>query len=255
MWIVAIIGVVLLIVAAVLLWSGRRTQGLVNLFREAVPTRASRVAESFPGELVSLSGVARSERELISQQAQQPCIYYEYAVVREYEESRTSRSSGSRGGSRTTRHRGSETVADHREWVPFYVEDETGRARVNPQGATFDARQVVNRFAPGDDSFGGMALGNPMLGIGGRRTLGYRYTESIIPADAPVFVLGCVDEQGELATPGRNRTSGALIVSYRDEESLRDAWARSARWQAYGSIAAAAAGLVLILIAAGAIVL
>jgi hypothetical protein len=228
-------GVVLLLIAGGLIFFGRRTQHSVNVLRRAIPTRAADVPNAFPGELVSVSGTARNDRDHISQHTKKPCVYYSFSVVREYE--RTNRDSK---GNRTTS-RSSETIASHESSVPFFVEDQTGRVRVIPDRARFDGRQVLNHYEPyaGDTStisFGGFTMN---IGMGGDRTLGHRYTESIIAADEPVFVMGVVDEHGLIGAPepGGGTKDRALVISYRTADALREEWQSRARWMAYGAIA------------------
>jgi hypothetical protein len=236
-----IIGIVALAVAGGLLYWGRRVQRDVNLLRAAVPTRAGEVMNAFPGELVSISGTSRSDRDHKSQHAKEPCVYYSFQVVREYE--RTSRDSK---GNRSTS-RASETIASHESSVPFHVEDSTGRARVIPDGATFDAKQILNRYEPYAGEATTISIGSfsVALGSGGDRTLGHRYVESIIPVDAPVFALGVVDEQGNVGRPEGNSQGRRLFISYRSEEALRHEWQRRARWLAYSAIGLAGLAFIL----------
>lgn len=250
MWFVLIAGIVLLVVAGGLLWSGRRTQRKVNLLRRAVPATSASIRDAFPGELVSITGTARADRELRSEHSQAPCIYFESSVIREYERTRRTAGSRNRPG-RTTTSRSSETISSNSASVPFHIEDDGGRVHVLPDGAEFDAREILDRFDPAADSGPSVSFGGFSVNIGsGDRTLGYRYTERIIPVDERVFVLGVVDENGQVARPPNGRENAALIVSYRDEDTLRDSWRRSAQWQAYGSLASAAVGLILVIIAA-----
>lgn len=250
MWFVLIAGVVLLVVAGGLLWSGRRTQRKVNLLRQAVPSNSASIQDAFPGELITVSGTARADRELFSEHSQVPCIYYESNVIREYERTRRTRGSRNRPR-RSSTSRSSETISSNSGSVPFQIEDQSGRVHVLPDGAEFDAREILNRFEPAADTGPSVSFGGFNVNIGGGdRTLGYRYTERVIPVDERVFVLGVVDENRQISRPPDGRENAALIVSYRDENSLRDSWRRSAQWQAHGSIASAAVGLILIVFAA-----
>ena len=249
--ILAIIGLIILAVAGVVLWFARRTQYKVNLLGMASPTSASEVANAFPGEMVSLSGTARGEQELLSEHGRTPCIYYQASIIREYE--RTRRTGGStRGGSRQTRSRGSETLHSYERSVPFYVEDASGRVRVEPHGAEFDARETMNRFEPAYESGGSITFGGVNINLGtgyaGDRTLGYRYQEHVIPVDQHVFVLGVVNESTGIARPPSNRPNAGFLISYRDEDTLRHEWQRTARWMAYGSIGGGIVGLLMIAI-------
>jgi hypothetical protein len=105
------------------------------------------------------------------------CAYYSSQVVREYLEDDDSDSD-----------QRSEVVAHNEQFAPFFVDDETGSVAVNADGAEVDARQVVDRFERGTGGIGSsISLGGATIQLGGdERTLGYRYTESILPVDAPI---------------------------------------------------------------------
>jgi hypothetical protein len=83
---------------------------------------------------------------------------------------------------------------------------------VNAEGAEVDARQVVNRFERNTGNEGpSISLGGTTLNLGGgERTIGYRFTESILPVDAPVYVLGTVQESGEIGAPPVRRGGASL---------------------------------------------
>lgn len=251
MWILLLVGVGLIIVAAILLWTGRETQRLVNILKKAVPTTADRIPHAFPGELVSITGASRSDDPLISEHSQTPCLYYSCSVEREYETTEYTSATKDQPSRRTTR-RQSETISSDTRSAAFFIEDETGQARVVPEDAEFDARETMNRFEPATNYGGGsFAAGLLSVHLGsGDRTLGYRYQESIIPVGKPVFVLGEVTEDGEIARPGNNTGETALVVSHRTREALIDDWQESARWQGYGSLGSATVGIGALFIAA-----
>lgn len=230
-----IFGGVALLLAAGLIWNARRTQRKANILGRAAPVTAESIRHSFPGEMVSIAGTSRSEQELLSQHAGEPCIYFESSIIREYQRRRSSR----RGG----RSRGSETVESFTRSVPFSVEDQTGQVQVDPEGAEFDARETMNRYVPNEDRQGAFSLGGISINIGNReQTLGHRYVEKTISVDSPVFVLGVVDEGGSIRTPDAGRSNAGFFISYRDEKSLKRAWQESARRQIYGAFASAAVG-------------
>jgi hypothetical protein len=237
-----ILGVLLLVGAGVALWNRRQYSERMNLIRRAVKARAGEVGDAFPGEVVALSGSAESEQALVSEQSQTPCIYYDFQIVRRYERRRRGVTVGGRdhrGRRRTGTHRGRETVAENEQWAPFRIEDDTGRVRVNPDGAWFEARKVMDRYEREDSNnlFGIPGL-DVNLGFGGNQTLGYEIKENAIPTGSPVFVAGPVNEQGEIE---RNRHHG-LIVSYRSESALRDDWGKRERRQLIGALIAAGLG-------------
>jgi hypothetical protein len=248
-WILFGVGVAFLLLAVVFVWTGGATERLVEAMRKAVPTKANLVRHSLPGELVSVTGIARSDNPMFSPRGGIPALYYDSAVERDYERTEYQPATKDRP-SRTSTHRSTEIMSTDRQWIKFSVEDETGSVHVVPDGAEFDAKETLNRFDPSGGSTGGFSMG--MLGgySGDReRTLGYRYQESTIALDQPVYVVGVVTESGEIASPGSGRDDAALIVSYRDEKALIEEWENSARWQAYGSIGSASIGIVLLVLA------
>jgi hypothetical protein len=251
MWILVGIGVALLIVGGILLWMGRSRQNLVDAIQHAVPTPAGKIAHALPGELVAVTGIARSNNPMFSQRGGIPCLYFSSTVERDYE--RTEYTPATKNQSaRTSTHRSTEIMSTDEQSIPFEVEDQSGSVRVLPDKAAFDAKETLNRFdAHGSGGSGMFSIGGFGMSSGDReRTLGYRYHEETIALNEPVYVVGVVTESGEIARPRDGRERAALIVSYRDRDSVRDEWQSSARWRAYGSISAASIGIVLLVIAA-----
>lgn len=249
MFALLIIGVVLIVIAGVTLWNRRSYSERLNLIRRAVPASAADVPNAYPGELVSISGAARNEQSLVSEQSGTPCIYYDFEVVRRYQRRRSILSvtgTGNRrrrSGSRRRR----ETVAENKQWVPFILQDQSGHVRVNPDGAWFEARKVMDRYEreQGNDLLGIPGL-NVNLGLGRDRTLGYEIRENVIAADEPVYVVGAVNENGEITRSGNH----GIIVSYRPESTLREEWGKQERRKLVGGLIAAGLGA-LSLFAAG----
>jgi hypothetical protein len=240
-----VLGIVLFVIAGITFWNRRKYAERMTLIRQAVPASAADIPNAFPGEIVSLTGNSRHDRPLVSEQTETPCVYYDFEIVRRYERRRGGFSISGPGRRRNRgRQRRKETVAENTQWVPFHLEDNGGYARVNPEGAHFEARQVLNRYEREDSNnlFGIPGL-DINIGFGGDRTLGYEIRENVIPVGAPVFVVGPVDENGEI---GRANGNSNMIVSYRAESDLRDDWGKRERRQLIG--AAAAAGLAVIML-------
>jgi hypothetical protein len=246
-----LIGIVLLIGAGIALWNRRTYAERMNLLRRAVPAASTDIPNAFPGEVVAVSGNAQHQHSLVSEQTQTPCVYYDFQVVRRYERQRGGVNIGGRGLRGRRRHRGrsrgKETVAENRQWVPFLVHDQSGHVPVYPEGAHFEARKVLDRYEREDSNnlFGIPGL-DINIGFGGNRTLGYEIRENVIPVDAPVFVAGPINDNGQIA---RNNHHG-VIVSHRPENALRQDWGKRERRQLIGAAIAAGLGA-LSLFAAG----
>jgi hypothetical protein len=190
----------------------------------SVETSAARdIASRAPGTLVEVKGTLRCEEPLRSEMAEQTCAYYLSQVIREYEE--TDRDAD---GDLQTRRR-SEVVASNERFAPFAVEDETGAVGVRGEGAEVDALEVINRFERDTGGAGSVTLGGLTVNLGGGpRTIGYRYVESVLPIDSPVYVLGAVQEDREIGSPSEEGEKNKFLISYRSEEQLEKKFKRDA---------------------------
>ncbi len=83
---------------------------------------------------------------------------------------------------------------------------------------------------------------------GGERTIGYRYTESILPVDETVYVLGTVREGGGIGAPPPGAESHRFVVSHRSEEAHAQSLGKTALWLGVGGIAALILGVVLLVV-------
>ena len=113
-----------------------------------------------------------------------------------------------------------------------------------------DARQVANRFERNAGGNGpSISLGGATIQLGGgERTLGYRYTESILPVDAPVYVLGTVQGGGGIGASPPGDAGQRFVVSHRSEEALGQSLGRTVLWLGVGGVAALVVGLILLVV-------
>src|SRR5215204_2890415 len=193
-----------------------------------------------PGTLVEFKGTLRCEEPLTSES----CAYYSSKVMREYLE-RDYDDEDDLGSDRR-----SEVVAHNEQFAPFVVEDTTGTVAVNAEGAEMDTKQVVNRFERNTGSEGpSISLGGATIPLGGGvRTLGYHYTESILPVDAPVYVLGTVQEGGGIGAPSSGAEGHRFVVSHRSEEALGQSLGKTVLWLGVGGAGALVLEVVLLVI-------
>jgi hypothetical protein len=269
LWLVVLFVVAVAFWAAggLLLYVRHRTSRKVDLMRQTQTTGASAVSEFSPGTSVEVKGTLRCESPLRSEMAEESCACYFSRVTREYVRS-SGPSSDDSPGSHHSRQTASETLSEVVRAAPFFVEDGTGRVEVDPQGSEVDAKEVVDRFEPSASP--GFTLGGaPVPFDEEARTLGYRYTESVLPVDSPVYVLGVVREGGgigagpepvdasveelplmkggELAStlPSSRDKERRFVISHRSEEVLGQDLARTAFWMAVAAAGALAVGIIV----------
>ena len=233
-----ILGILCLAAGGLQLYFGRALQGKTNLLARVPPSNAAEVSRLLPGEPVVVQGTLRCDTPLTGELSRQACAFYDATVTRQYERDRRRRRR--QGPTR------SEVVSTNRQSTPFYVEDGSGRVLVRPDAADIDAQKVVSRFEQSTSrqpviSFGGLSL-DLYRGDG---TVGFRYEERALPVGSSVFVLGAVQESGEIGAPPVGSRSGAFIISARSRDALRREWGRQAHWLAVASIVLFALGAIL----------
>jgi hypothetical protein len=241
--ILLLFAIIFLVAGGVLLYFRNKNKQKAALMGQTETSNASDVSGLAPGTLVEVKGTLRCEEPLTSEMAGERCAYYSSKVVREYLE-RDYDDDDDVGSDRR-----SEVVAQNEQFAPFSVEDETGSVAVNAEGAEVDARQVVNRFERNTGGDGpSISLGGATIQLGGgERTLGYRYTESILPLDQPVYVLGTVQDGG-IGGPVSSDQGQRFVVSYRSEEALGQSLGKTVLWLGVGGIAALVVGVILLVV-------
>lgn len=262
-----IIGVVLFAIGVGLLFAKRsqqdklleikatRTTSAADLNELAASVRESLGQAGGFCQVAEVKGVVKADPPLLSEMGKQPCAYYSCNVTRRYEETYWETDSSSRQRVQKTRS-GEETVSSNSQGVPFFVEDATGRVKVNPEGITPDTLKSVDRFEPGEPAAGGeirfggfsLSLSGPGLSSAGRRTLGYHFEERILPLDRPVYVLGeARDATGEVVIQKPGEKGRKFIISLKSEEELVRSAEKAAKGFNWAAIIVAGLGLVLIM--------
>ena len=269
------LGLIIMFVVAVALWAvgglllylRHRVRRKVDLMSQTQTVGASGISAFSPGTSVEVKGTLQCESPLHSEMAEESCACYVSRVTREFVRS-PGPSTDYTPGSHQPRQTASETLSDSVRAVPFFVEDGTGRVEVHPQGSEVDAKKVVDRFEPSASP--GFTLGGvPVPFDEEANTLEYRYTESILPLDSPVYVLGVVREEGgigagpgpvdapveelpvmkgsELAytLPSSRDKERRFVISHRSEEALGQDLARMLFWMAVATVCALAVGVIV----------
>jgi hypothetical protein len=214
------------VTAGVLVYFRRRQLRKIDVIRQVETSTASAVSVLAPGTLVEVKGTLRCESPLKSEMTEQVCAYYLSQVTREYQERDYAYDDDVGHQNR----RRSEVMASNEQFAPFAVEDRWGDVGVRGEGAEVDALEVMNRFEkdPGERGF---TLGGATINLGGgERTLGYRYVERVLRVGEPVYVLGVVQEDGQIGAPSKAEREKRFLISYRSEEQLEKKYRRDALW-------------------------
>jgi hypothetical protein len=204
-------------------------------------------------EPAEVKGMLECGNPIESEIAKQSCAYYRMSVTRKWEE--TYYETDSEGNRQRKTRQGSDTVSSNTRSVPFLVRDDTGTVKVNPNGAKIDGDRVVDRFEPESAaSSGTISFGNFSLSLGGlsttsgRRTLGYQFSETILPLNRRLYILGSAsDSSGELMIQ-KPREKGQFIISLKSEEELIKSSQSGMKWSLIGAIACFAVGIVFIIL-------
>jgi len=241
--ILLLFAVIFLVAGGVLLYFRNRTKQKSAIMGQTETSNASDVASIVPGRLVEVKGTVRCDKPLTSEMAEKTCVYYASTVTREYLE-RDYDDDNDAGSDRS-----SEIIAQNVQFAPFVVEDDSGSVAVDAEGAEVDARQVVNRFDRNVGNEGSFSLGGMTVNLGGgERTIGYRYTESILPVDESVYMLGTVQEGGGIGAPQPGEGGHRFVVSHRSEEAHTQSLGKTALWLGVGGAASLVLGVVLLII-------
>lgn len=214
---------------------------------------AAAVAQEIGGgdwrDYVVLWGTVETDQPITSPMKSMPCVYYSNQVVREYEE--TIHEKDKDGNTTTRTQRGSDIISQEEQQIPFHLIDSSSeRVLVNPDGADLAPVEILNEFRPGDPA-GGMAsygsysrvISSPHQNFHGqsnhRRTLGYRYRESVIPVGRSLTVVGMVSDRLGSLTIEQPKDNQPFIISPQSQESLTKAALQNARiafWSMVGCL-------------------
>ena len=221
---------------------------------ESAASVAGEIGAGSFNQITEIKGKSVCDNPITSELAQKECVYYSMRITREYEEDYWDTDSEGRRTRKTRR--GSDTVASNVRSTPFYVEDSTGKIKVNPEGCLAVTETVMSKFEPGQRNTGRMKIGRFSIDFGGlsplsggRRTIGYRYEEEIIPIGRDLYVLGeATDKSSELQIAKPDDKKKKFIVSVKSEETLVKSAKSTSAGLMMGATVSAVAGTVVIVL-------
>ncbi len=251
-----IIGVVLIAISLGLLFASKGQAQIAAILKMSKAHKVadilglqSQIAQEIgPGafrELVEVRGKPIVSSPLQGELSGKPCLYYRMTVTREYEETDTS--TDSQGNRTTSTRRGNEIVSSNTRFVNFKIDDGSGAIEIRPEGCEVELVKAVDTFQQGEGT-GSISFGKFHLDFGktpstGRRTIGYRYEEHILPLDQPIFVFGEASDNDNILKIGRPEKKGLFLISTRIKEEIVRSREGSSKGLKIGAIVTAVLGV------------
>ncbi len=164
--------------------------------------------------LVSCEGDVRAAVPLTSPCAGQPCVYYEYKLEKEVEQS-TLTENGTRTSKKWV------TVTEDKRGIAFQVDDGSGAVTVSANDGVHGDLQRTHSGPPPGQGGAADALAGALLG-----KVRYRATEHVLPASGRLFVMGRLSGGQIVKTDG---VLGSLTVSTKGREGVLAASKRTSR--------------------------
>jgi hypothetical protein len=181
--------------------------------------------------LVDLKGTAEAEQPLVSFLAEVRCVYYSWSVAERWSRTVTETYRDSDGKTKTrTRHEsGWKTIANSREFIPFYLRDDCGVIRVVPDHAKIHAKEVFSESChPSDTLYYSKGPSEAIFNSDHVR----QFSEEAIPLHAPVYVVGQSRERDDVVAPeiAHDDHVPMFLISTKEEESI----VGGHRWSLFG---------------------
>lgn len=247
-----ILAIILLVVTVILFFAYMSLRRKLKLLA-TTPTRNVKSLEMLVKKepraqhLTEVKGTIICDEPLISELSKTNCIYYTMQVVREYEE--TYHEKDSDGVMRQKTRTNTQTVASNQRAVPFFLDDTTGKIRVEPDSAKMIAEKVLSRYEKSDNQ---LRIGNFIISSDfhreGQRVLGYRFEEEAIPVDRRVYVVGAAtQQQGELCIVAPAER-GKFIISLKSEEELTRSYQAYLKWTGLSALICGSIGGILLMV-------
>ena len=183
-------------------------------------TPTSRTTGVFIG-MVEVKGTAEAERPLVSHLAEQPCVYYRWSVEEHWSRTVTETYTDTDGKikTRTREESGWTMVATGGEQTAFYLEDDLGVVRVQPDEATIEPVPIFYETCGwGDPLYYAKGPAHAVSDSDHRR----QFTETAIPLHRPLYVLGQAREREDVIAPeiARDPKCPMFLISCRTEKQI-----------------------------------
>jgi len=171
--------------------------------------------------LVELKGTAESDAPLTSRLAEIACVLYSWRVDEHWSRTVTYTTRDAKGhtSTHTRRESGWKTVASGKDAIPFYLKDDAGIIRINPEGAKIEDKEVYDKtVGRGDPLYYGKGPAGAIANSDHRR----RFVEEALPLHTPLYVMGQARERTDVvaAEIARDNQSPMFLISTRTEKQV-----------------------------------
>lgn len=240
-WVFLIVGGVLSLVGLGLLWWRHSVGKQIAVMAGMPTTRAADLASLAPGTFVEVKGTLRVREPLVGEFSQRPAAYFRCEIQREETYYERDSKGQSQRRTRTT------TIYQNMKYGSCLIEDESGRAGIDFDGADVEAVQVVNEPTSNPSNSGSSAIGavTGVLNALGGRSESFRRIEHALAPDIPVYVLAEVRSGGLLGKPASG-SKNSFVISHKSEEERTKSLKWTRLWLLVGAIIFLIVGLVLI---------
>jgi len=202
---------------------------LLTLFFGIRASRRQRLVDNLPTSkttgvfigLVELKGTAEAEQPLVSYLTGSRCVHYRWQIEERWSKLVTETYRDSKGNTRTrTRTKsGWTTVAQGGETIPFYLRDDCGVIRIQPDGAKIEPPLLLSETCtPGNPLYYDKGPAGAVMHSDHRR----RFVEHTLPLHAPLYVVGRARERDDIvaAEIAAAADTPLFLISTRTEQQV-----------------------------------
>lgn len=180
---------------------------------------------------VELKGTADSHRPLRGWLSDQKCVHYTWSVEEHWSHTYTEtyKDNEGRTRTRTVHESGWKTVADGGEMIRFYLRDDTGVIRIDPQGAKMEPVVTFEvECDDGDPLYYGKGPQDAVMHSDYRR----RFVENGIPLGLPLYVVGQSRERDDIVAPeiAADPKAPMFLITCRSEKDITSGMS----WSSWG---------------------
>ncbi len=220
------IGLPLLAIACLISTIACLIMSLRNLGRKRLieDTPTSKTKGVFIG-LTELKGTAESEAPLTSYLTGIRCVQYDWRIEEKWSRlvTETYQDSEGKTQTRTRTESGWANVGNGGESPTFYLKDETGVIRVNPEGASIEGETTISDTYGRDDGIY-FQKGPPVEVVNSDHRR--RFVETAIPLHSTLYVLGQARERDDTvaAEITRDKDASLYVISTKTEKHVGESF-------------------------------